>query len=37
MSASPPVFNKIALQEYILLAAQNPAGERGGLRDKPGK
>jgi protein farnesyltransferase subunit beta len=35
--ASPPLFNKTALQEFILLAAQNEPGNRGGLRDKPGK
>jgi len=28
------LFNKTALQEYILYAAQHPAG---GLRDKPPK
>ncbi|BEJ12676.1 hypothetical protein CspHIS471_0211360 [Cutaneotrichosporon sp. HIS471] len=29
------LFNRVALQEYVLLAAQRP--ELGGLRDKPGK
>lgn len=28
------LFNRVALQEYVLLAAQH---EKGGLRDKPGK
>jgi protein farnesyltransferase subunit beta len=28
------LFNRAALQEYILIAAQH---EKGGLRDKPGK
>lgn len=27
----------VALQEFVLLAAQNKAGSSGGLRDKPGK
>ena len=27
----------VALQEFVLLAAQNKAGASGGLRDKPGK
>lgn len=30
----PDLFNRRALQEYVLIAAQ---AERGGLRDKPGK
>ncbi len=31
------LFDRVALQEYILVAAQRPAKEGGGLRDKPGK
>ncbi len=27
----------VALQEYVLVAAQREAGSNGGLRDKPGK
>lgn len=29
------LFNRVALQEYILLAAQKEPGATGGLRDKP--
>jgi protein farnesyltransferase subunit beta len=35
--AAPPLFNRVALQEFVLLAAQREAGGSGGLRDKPGK
>ncbi|TKY87992.1 hypothetical protein EX895_003088 [Sporisorium graminicola] len=31
------LFDRIGLQEYILVAAQRPAADGGGLRDKPGK
>ncbi|WWC64057.1 uncharacterized protein I303_106664 [Kwoniella dejecticola CBS 10117] len=34
---TPPLFNRVALQEFILIAAQVEAGGSGGLRDKPGK
>ncbi|RSH95268.1 CAAX farnesyltransferase (FTase) subunit beta [Saitozyma podzolica] len=34
---APPLFNRVALQEFVLLAAQREAGGSGGLRDKPGK
>ncbi|WRT69034.1 uncharacterized protein IL334_006017 [Kwoniella shivajii] len=34
---SPPLFNRVALQEFTLIAAQQEAGGSGGLRDKPGK
>ncbi|OCF35551.1 protein farnesyltransferase subunit beta [Kwoniella heveanensis BCC8398] len=33
----PPLFNRVALQEFTLIAAQQEAGSTGGLRDKPGK
>ncbi|EIW65846.1 hypothetical protein TREMEDRAFT_74941 [Tremella mesenterica DSM 1558] len=33
----PILFDNVALQEYILVAAQNESGAGGGLRDKPGK
>ncbi|KAK1922572.1 terpenoid cyclases/protein prenyltransferase alpha-alpha toroid [Papiliotrema laurentii] len=32
-----PLFNHVALQEFVLIAAQREAGSSGGLRDKPGK
>ncbi|CAD6571867.1 MAG: CAAX farnesyltransferase (FTase) subunit beta [Tremellales sp. Tagirdzhanova-0007] len=35
--SAPPLFNRVALQEYVLVAAQREAGSSGGLRDKPGK
>lgn len=31
------LFDRVGLQEYILVAAQRPGSEGGGLRDKPGK
>lgn len=31
------LFDRVGLQEYILVAAQRTAAEGGGLRDKPGK
>ncbi|SAM85599.1 related to RAM1-protein farnesyltransferase, beta subunit [Ustilago bromivora] len=31
------LFDRVGLQEYILVAAQRSAAEGGGLRDKPGK
>ncbi|SNX87425.1 related to RAM1 - protein farnesyltransferase, beta subunit [Melanopsichium pennsylvanicum] len=31
------LFDRVGLQEYILVAAQRTASEGGGLRDKPGK
>ncbi|WVQ63932.1 uncharacterized protein L199_002088 [Kwoniella botswanensis] len=34
---TPPLFNRVALQEFTLIAAQQDAGGSGGLRDKPGK
>ncbi|WWC91231.1 uncharacterized protein L201_006173 [Kwoniella dendrophila CBS 6074] len=34
---TPPLFNRVALQEFTLIAAQQEAGGSGGLRDKPGK
>ncbi|WWC73123.1 uncharacterized protein I206_107089 [Kwoniella pini CBS 10737] len=34
---TPPLFNRVALQEFTLIAAQVEAGGSGGLRDKPGK
>ncbi|OWZ70996.1 hypothetical protein AYX14_03620 [Cryptococcus neoformans] len=33
----PPIFNRVALQEFTLVAAQQDPGSTGGLRDKPGK
>lgn len=37
VAGSHGLFNRVALQEYVLLAGQNEAGKGGGLRDKPGK
>ncbi|ODN74446.1 hypothetical protein L202_06839 [Cryptococcus amylolentus CBS 6039] len=37
VAPSPSVFNRVALQEFTLIAAQQDAGTTGGLRDKPGK
>ncbi|WWD21152.1 hypothetical protein CI109_105634 [Kwoniella shandongensis] len=34
---APPLFNRVALQEFTLIAAQQEPGTTGGLRDKPGK
>ncbi|WVO15378.1 hypothetical protein L204_103035 [Cryptococcus depauperatus] len=34
---SSPLINRTALQEFILVVAQQEAGSSGGLRDKPGK
>ncbi|CBQ70127.1 related to RAM1-protein farnesyltransferase, beta subunit [Sporisorium reilianum SRZ2] len=31
------LFDRVGLQEYILVAAQRPSADGGGLRDKPGK
>ena len=31
------LFDRVGLQEYILVAAQRTAADGGGLRDKPGK
>lgn len=31
------LFDRVGLQEYILVAAQRPGSKGGGLRDKPGK
>lgn len=31
------LFDRTGLQEYILVAAQRPSSQGGGLRDKPGK
>ncbi|WVQ81223.1 hypothetical protein IAT38_003345 [Cryptococcus sp. DSM 104549] len=36
VAPSPSLFNRVALQEFTLIAAQQEAGS-GGLRDKPGK
>ena len=33
-SEKKDLFNRVALQEYVLIAAQ---AQQGGLRDKPGK
>ncbi|KAL1408783.1 CAAX farnesyltransferase (FTase) subunit beta [Vanrija albida] len=37
VAGSQGLFNRVALQEYILLAGQVETGKGGGLRDKPGK
>ncbi|WVR09083.1 hypothetical protein IAU60_006144 [Kwoniella sp. DSM 27419] len=37
VAPTPPSFNRVALQEFTLMAAQQEPGGSGGLRDKPGK
>ncbi|KAK8843333.1 hypothetical protein IAR55_006988 [Kwoniella newhampshirensis] len=37
IAPSPPLFNRVSLQEFTLIAAQQEPGSSGGLRDKPGK